>query len=208
MSTPDPAETTATLPAAEETMAMPVVPEPEGNPPGSGYFSGVGEGNVTWHPGEYRPGTFQGTSVAGQPDPAPRPFPYIPIGDALISSLPGFDIPPCGHCGEVFTDATPDVLAAVRPLLELRHLAYQAGWGYDLGLTWTCPECAGAMAQAAAEADVLLAGGSYPDILREFDIAARATMTNRHSWDYDGWRERFRPRPEFCEPEAPEASAA
>ena len=28
---------------------------PDGNPPGSGYFSGVGPGNVVWHPGEYPP---------------------------------------------------------------------------------------------------------------------------------------------------------
>ena len=136
--------------------------------------------------------------------PAPeRPWHLYPIGDWLISSLPGFDTLPCGHCGAVFGGATPGVLTEVRVLGRLRHLAYEAGWEYDLGLMWTCPQCRQDAAQAAAEAAVLLAGGSYPDILRDYDLAARATMTasGRYSWDYDDWRGTWQPRPERCMPE-------
>lgn len=130
-------------------------------------------------------------------------WPRYPIGDALISSLPGFDIPPCGHCQAVFDGAGPEVLTVVRPLGTLRHLAYKAGWQYDLSLIWTCPQCEQGEAQAAAEAGVLLAGGSYPDILHDYDLAARATMTasGRYSWDYETWRGKWQPRPEKCVPE-------
>ena len=147
--------------------------------------------------------TFAGTSDAGIMEPE-RPFPFIAIGDALISSVPGFDTLPCGHCGTVFDGATPDVLTVTRPLGVLRHLAYEAGWEYDLSLIWTCPECQAAALASRAEGDALLAGGTYPSILREFDIEARATMTagGRYPWDYDEWRSKFRPRPARCEPES------
>ncbi len=149
------------------------------------------------------------------PSQAPEPvtvtysaFPWFPIGDALISSVPGFDTMPCGHCKAVFTGAVPDVLTETRPLEILRHLAYEAGWRYDLSLIWTCPECQAAALAVRAEGNALLAGGSYPSILREFDIEARTTMTagGRHPWDYDAWREKYRPRPERCIPES-EAAA-
>jgi hypothetical protein len=71
MTAPDP-EATATVPAEAATETL--QPVPDGNPPGSGYFSGVGEGNVTWHPGEYAPGTFQGASLTGQPPEPPPPM--------------------------------------------------------------------------------------------------------------------------------------
>jgi rubredoxin len=86
-----------------------------------------------------------------------RPFPRYPIGDALISSLPGFDSLPCAHCGAVFDGATADVLTEARVLGTLRYLAYEAGWQYDLSLKWTCPACRedplAAFDRAAARAD-------------------------------------------------------
>ena len=88
------------------------------------------------------------TETAPEPEPE-RPWHHYPIGDWLISSLPGFDTLPCGHCGAVFGGATPGVLTEVRVLGRLRHLAYEAGWEYDLGLMWTCPQCRQDAAQAA-----------------------------------------------------------
>jgi hypothetical protein len=147
--------------------------------------------------------TLEALPAVTETVPASRPFPYIAIGDWMTTAKPGFDIPPCGHCGAVFTDAPPDILTVTRPLGGLRHLAYEAGWGYDLGLKWTCPECREAQQQAAAGAYAQLAPDTYPDILRESDMKTRATMTacGRYPWDYDDWRKRFRPRPERCEPD-------
>lgn len=179
--TPDP-ETVA-CPVPDETAVMPVVPEPADTRP------------------------FAGASLAGLPDPdasvtlipapvpvpEPRPFPWMPIGDHLISSLPGFDTLPCGHCGAMFTDAPPDVLTRVRPLGVLRHYAYEAGWQYDETLTWTCPDCAGEAAGAAAARDRAWAeaarGPGYPDVLAEFDRKAKATLARiEGEFDPSFWR--------------------
>jgi rubredoxin len=122
-----------------------------------------------------------------------RPFPRYPIGDALISSLPGFDILPCGHCGAVFDSATPAVLTAVRPLMEMRSLAYDAGWGYDLSLIWTCPACRedplAAYDRAAARADAS-AEHEHGSILAWTDGKFEDAMNARGAqftcrWSYD-----------------------
>jgi len=175
---------TAPQPEPEVTLALPAVPEPV---------------------------------PAQDPEPEPVTFarwPHYPIGDALISSVPGFEDLPCGHCKAVFTDATPAVLNSVRPLMELRYLARQAGWNYDLSLTWTCPACHQAEEDRAVRWDSVQTtpGVTLEDILHGHDMNARATMTagGRYPWDYDEWRDKYRPRPEKCipEPEAAEASAA
>jgi len=139
-----------------------------------------------------------------------RPFPDFPVGDALISSLPGFDIPPCGHCGTAFADAPPDVLTRTRVLGVLRHHAYEAGWDYDRYGKWTCPGCRLADAERAARWDSLQTqpGVTLEDIFHEHEITVRSIMTasGRYAWDYDDWRYTWRPRPEYCVPE-PEPAA-
>lgn len=144
----------------------------------------AGEETVTMH-------------VVPEPEPAAaRPFPRYPIGDYLISSMPGFDIPPCGHCGTVFQDATPEVLTAVRPLMEMRSLAYDAGWRYDFSLIWSCLPCLteGLERDAAenrAEAEAAAAAEhEHRAILAAFDRRAGAAMEARGGeytcrWSYE-----------------------
>lgn len=185
--TPDP-ETTLALPVTEETLTLPVVPEPADTRPFAGAsLAGLPDpdASVTLIPA--------GDAVLMRAAPEPRPFPWMPIGDHLISSLPGFDSLPCGHCGAVFADAPPDVLTRVRPLGVLRHYAYEAGWQYDETLTWTCPECAAAAADAATEWDRAWAeaarGPGYPDVLAEFDRKAKATLARiEGEFDPSCWR--------------------
>ncbi|HEV2452393.1 MAG TPA: hypothetical protein VGS62_10770 [Streptosporangiaceae bacterium] len=162
-----PADTEA-LPVTEDTAVMPVVPEPADTIP------------------------FLGANNIGLAEP--RPFPYIAIGDHLISSMPGFDTLPCGHCGAVFDGAPPDVLTRVRPLGVLRHLAYEAGWQYDLWLAWCCPRCQESADERAAEADRKWAEAArivgVSDVLGEFDRKAKATLAkvdgefNPSRWRY------------------------
>jgi hypothetical protein len=116
-------------------------------------------------------------------------FPWNPIGDALISSLPGFDSLPCGHCGAAFGGATADVLTEARVLGTLRYLAYEAGWQYDLSLIWTCPGCYGtgddrAAAEARTEAEAVAdAEHVHRSILAGFDHRASAAMEAR-GWEF------------------------
>jgi hypothetical protein len=164
-------------PTPEDTLTFPVVADTETMQP-------VPETEVL--PALPEP-SFAGASLTGQPEP--RPFPLFPIGDALISSVPGFDTEPCGHCRAVFGSATPAVLTAVRPLMELRSLAYDEGWGYDRSLIWTCPDCKQAAAERVtapdrAEAEAVAdAEHEHRAILAAFDRRAAAAMEAR-GWEF------------------------
>ena len=100
---------------------------------------------------------------------------------------------PCGHCKAVFGGATPDVLTETRPLEVLRHLAYEAGWRYDLGLIWTCPACRtdplAVFDRAAAKADAS-AEHEHGSILAWTDGKFEDAMNARGGqftcrWSYD-----------------------
>ena len=132
-------------------------------------------------------------------------FPFSPIGDRLVGEMPGFDILPCGKCGAVFSDAPAATLDRSHVLQFLRVLAYDAGWEASEDYAWCCPACIAALGKPAAEWDdgAGEARKGHGEFLSEVDRTARATLTagGRYPWDYEAWRERFRPRPEKCVPE-------
>jgi hypothetical protein len=139
--------------------------QPEaGNPPGSGYFSGIGSA-TTWHPGQYPPDPGPAAEPPArlraqpryQPPQQPPPAGYAAttgpmpavgrlapaIGDALTRDPhwgPMLTPQPCGHCGT--PPPVPDgILERTKILGYVNWLAGQAGWKYDVDIILTCPPC-------------------------------------------------------------------
>ena len=178
MSTPDP-ETIA-YPVPEDTAVMPATPE--GNPPGSGYFSGLGTGNPVWHPGEYAPGTFRGAQGVGQQaadviyglplQPLP---PSMPAPDWRHDTAPGYWPAPSG------TAAGEPIIPPCR--CEQCEWALEAGGGYagpcrcDACLYGQPPGPGVVLYSRPGAADLLWAldvrDGRYEDIEGLFDATWR-----------------------------------
>lgn len=176
--TPNP-DTTESFPPVDATLVMPAE---KGNPPGSGYFTGIGTGNVTWHPGEYAPGTFRGAQGVGQqaadviyglplqPLPASMPAP-----DWRHDTAPGYWPAPSG------TAAGEPIIPPCR--CEQCEWALEVSGGYPGACR--CDECLYGQPPGAGTvlycrpgaADLLWAldvrDGRYEDIEGLFDAAWR-----------------------------------
>jgi hypothetical protein len=154
-----PRYTPAVTPAEDYRQAIAHAGAEPGNPPGSGYFSGIGPGAVTWHPGQYPP----------DPGPAAAPLAMLrarPHGPDMFPALPGPPPAPVGYevtgretgrgwphlfelrcaypaalaetpipCDSVHRDA------GALSFRALRRSAQAAGWHMDRLEQWVCPRC-------------------------------------------------------------------
>ncbi len=153
-------DTPPASPAGDYRQAIAQANAEAGNPPGSGYHSGIGDA-TTWHPGQYPPRHPKSSEPHG-PDmfpalpPGPPPVtvrhdpPAAPVGYEIIGRETAKGWPRLGElrcdypaalaetpipCDSVHRDGT------ALSFRDLRLSAQTAGWHMDRLGQWACPRC-------------------------------------------------------------------
>ena len=146
----------AVSPADDYRQAIARANAEPGNPPGSGYHSGIGAGTA-WHPGQYPPDPAPPAMLRARP-PAPDMFPALqppstpvaPVGYEVTGRETGRGWP---HLFELRCDYPAALAATPIPcdgihrdsgalsFRELRQSAQAAGWHMDACGRWACPRC-------------------------------------------------------------------